>query len=103
MTKVMIMAMVMHKIQMMRVLCFLFVYLVDFLILRNQSNLNHLSNAGTEGRLIFRGNDSSNTVIISDNFHNTLAGRNVSRITISHLHFARDKVLYRLLNKKQRC
>ena len=32
-------------------------------------------------------------MIVSDNFHNTLSGTNINKLTIANIHFKRDKVL----------
>ena len=39
-----------------------------------------------------KGSGSDVTRIVTDNFHDTIFGRNVSRITISNIHFTRNKV-----------
>ena len=38
------------------------------------------------------GDSDSNTVLISDNFRDTLRGENVNGLTIANIHFTRDKV-----------
>ena len=53
--------------------------------------------AGPKGRLIFKGDSSYTTTIISDNFHNTIIGKNVSRLTVSDLHFSKYKVIRLLI------
>merc|ERR1712032_145319 len=58
-------------------------------------NTLHFDNIkpGSGGRLTITGDSDSNTVLISDNFKDTLKGENVSRVTIANIHFTRDKVI----------
>ena len=55
-------------------------------------NLSCDNISGPGGRLILTGGSQYNTEILSDNFHNTLTGNNVNKLTISNIHFKRDKV-----------
>ena len=48
--------------------------------------------SGTNGRLVIKGAGSDRTVLVSDNFHNTISGYNVNRLTISDMHFTRYEV-----------
>ena len=48
--------------------------------------------SGAGGRLILTGSSQEKTVIVSDNFHNTLSATNVNKLTIANIHFKRDKV-----------
>ena len=50
-------------------------------------------NSGPEGRLVIKGAGSDKTVLVTDNFHNTLSGYNVNRLTISDIHFTRNQVI----------
>ena len=55
-------------------------------------NLSCDNISGPGGRLILTGGSQYNTEILSDNFHITLTGNNVNKLTISNIHFKRDKV-----------
>ena len=53
-------------------------------------------NSGPDGRLVIKGAGSDKTVLVTDNFHNTMSGSNINRLTISDIHFTRNQVI--LLN-----
>ena len=57
--------------------------------------------SGLNGRLLVTGDSDSNTVLISDNFKDTLRGENVNRLTIANIHFTRDKVRAKTRQHKQ--
>ena len=50
-------------------------------------------NSGPDGRLILKGAGSDKTVLVTDNFHNTISGKNVNRLTVSNIHFTRNQVI----------
>ena len=45
---------------------------------------------GEEGRFVIEGVDFNSTVLVTDNWHNTLQGTNIRRLTVRKIHFTRD-------------
>ena len=46
---------------------------------------------GRKGRLIIEGAGMHDTVIVTDNWHNTIVGRGVRKLTVRNIHFTRDR------------